>query len=451
MPGHVKSMPHCRHTDLYMFARLNLALLFVASICTPITANASDLITTLKLAKNADPVFLAAKATYNADSQLVAQARADLLPNVSATGDLAQNDLTINNNPLNFNSSRYEFSLRQPLFNWESISELKQAKAEVRKAEAQFSAARQELITRVTVLYFDVLRGNDAVTLAIAEQEAISKQLELAKARLEVGLGTITEVHDSNARYELTVAQLIDAENFLQDARYALAEAIGMLPPKLKILKEDIPLLLPDPPDTKVWTNWAQQQNLVLLAAIADVEIAKRELSVKRAGHLPTLDVVGSHRHADTVGTGGGELITTDNIVKLELKFPIYTGGKTTAFSKEAEFRYQAAIQNMEAVRRNVLRSTRDAFNGIKGDVSRVTALKQAVVAGKSALEAKNIGFEAGIETNIDVLNAQRDLFGSKRDYAQSRYSYVTNLLRLREAAGTLKIQDLEKVNGWLE
>lgn len=373
------------------------------------------------------------------------------MPNVSATGDLAQNDLTVNSNPLNFDSSGYEFSLRQPLFNWESISAFKQAKAEVRKAEAQFSAARQELITRVTVLYFDVLRGNDAVTLAKAEQEAISKQLELAKARLEVGLGTITEVHDSNARYELTIAQLIDAENFLQDTRYALAETIGKLPPKLKVLKESIPLLLPDPPNTKVWTDWANQQNLGLLAAIADVEIARREISVKRAGHLPTLDVVGSHRHADTVDTGGASLNTTDNSVKLEFKLPIYTGGKTTAFSKEAEFRYQAAIQNMEAVRRNALRTTRDAFNGIKGDVSRVTALKQAVVAGESALQAKLIGFEAGIETNIDVLNAQRDLFGSKRDYAQSRYSYVTNLLRLREAAGTLNIKDLEKVNGWLE
>jgi outer membrane protein len=439
------------HIELRMFARISLAPLFIATIVTPIAVNASDLITTLKLAKKADPVFLSAEATYNADSQLVAQARADLLPNVSATGDLAQNDLTVNNNPLNFNSSGYEFSLRQPLFNWESISELKRAKAEVRKAEAQFSAARQELITRVTVLYFDVLRGNDAVTLAKAEQEAISKQLELAKARLEVGLGTITEVHDSSARYELTVAQLIDAENFLQDARYALGEAIGKLPPKLKVLKENVPLLLPDPPNTKVWTDWAQQQNLGLLAAIADVEIARRDLSVKRAGHLPTLDVIGSHRHADTVDGLGANLNTTDNSVKLELKFPIYTGGKVTAFSKEAEYRYQAAIQNMEAVRRNALRTTRDAFNGIKGDVSRVRALKQAVVAGKSALEAKNIGFEAGIETNIDVLNAQRDLFGSKRDYAQSRYSYVINLLRLREAAGTLNIQDLEKVNGWLE
>ena len=147
----------------------------------------------------------------------------------------------------------------------------------------------------------------------------------------------------------------------------------------------------------------------------------------------------------------GGALKSTNNSVKLELTVPIFSGGKTYAQSKEAGYRHQAAIQNMEAVRRNVLRSTQNAFHGIKGDVSRVKALEQAVVAGESALEAKKSGFEAGISSNIDVLNAQRDLFLSKRDYAQSRYSYLLNLLKLKEAAGTLNAKDLENINGWLE
>ncbi|MEE8387313.1 MAG: TolC family outer membrane protein [Acidiferrobacterales bacterium] len=453
MPGHIKLIPPFRLIDAFRSV-CRIRLFFPLTILLfPASAYALDLIEALSLAKKNDPVYLAAAANYQADRQLLGQARADLLPNVSATGNRAQNDKTVDGSPQNFGSSGYTLSLRQPLINWARFEEFRQAKAEVRKAEADYSAARQELIKRLTTLYFDVLSASDTLKLAQSEQEAISEQLELAKARLEVGLGTITEVHDANARYKLAIAQSVDAENLLQDKRQALNEVIGSSPPKLKALKKIIPLLLPDPPNAKDWTDKAQQQNLSLLAATAETEIARRELSVKRAGHLPTLDVVGSHTVSDTVVTFGtkSRQQTTNNSVRLELTVPIFSGGKTYALSKEAKYRHQAAIQNMEAVRRNVFRSTRNAFLGIKGDVSRVKALDQAVVAGESALEAKKSGFEAGISSNIDVLNAQRDLFLSKRDYAQSRYSYLLNLLKLKEAAGILSIKDLEKINGWLE
>jgi len=451
VPGHVKSI---HLFQLINVARVRWWLLISVAFIVPVLpayAYALDLVEALALAQKNDPVFLAAQANYQADQQLLGQARADLLPYVSATANQALNDRVTNGTPLNYDSSGYTLSVRQPLFNWERFAELGQAKVEVRKAEAEYHAAQQELITRLTTLYFDVLSANDALTLARAEKEAISQQLALAKARLEVGLGTITEVHDANARYKLAVAKSFDAENLLQDKRQALGESINVAPSKLKVLKKNFPLLLPDPPDINVWIKKAQEQNLALLAATAETEIARRELSVKRAGHLPTLDVVGSRTYTDTVFTLGTPLKSTNNSLRLELTVPIFSGGKTYKLSTEAKYRYQAATQNLEAVRRNVLRTTRNAFLGIQGDVSRVKALAQAVIAGESALEAKKIGFEAGIETNIDLLNAQRDLYGSKRDYAQSRYSYLLNLLKLRQAVGSLSPKNLEVANGWLE
>lgn len=430
--------------------RFNATVVIFSAFSFPITSGATDLLEVFKLALQKDPVFLAAEATYRADRYLVKQARADLLPNISATANQAQNDKTVNGTPQNFGSSGYTFSVRQTLINWARYEEFRQAKAEVRRAEAVHSAAGQDLIRRVTNLYFNILNASDTLSLSRSEQAAIAKQLELAKARLEVGLGTITEVHDANARHKLAIAQSIDAENLLQDARQALGESVGTSPAELEILKKDIPLLLPDPPKIEHWTDKSRNHNFSLIAAIAETEIARRKLLVNRAGHLPTLDVVGSRTQSDSVDPFGGDLNSTNNSVRIEITVPIFSGGKTHALSGEAKYRYQAAIQNLEAVRRNVFRTTRGAFLGIQGDVSRVSALEQAVIAGESALEAKILGFEAGISSNIDVLNAQRDLFSSKRDYAQSRYSYLLNLLKLKEASGTLDIDDLKKINGWL-
>lgn len=451
MRGHVTLILQSRRIDALRVLRRLFIFVSLAVLFSPATASALNLTEALVLANKSDPVFLAAQANYQADRQRLGQARADLLPNVSATANSAQNDRTVNGSRQTFDSSGYTLSIRQPLINLERFAQFRRARAEVRKTEAEHSAARQELITRLTTLYFDVLSAIDTLTLAQAEKGAISQQLELAQARLEVGLGTITEVHDASARYKLAIAQSLDAENSLQDKRQALSEAIGSAPQKLKVLKKKIPLLLPDPPKVKVWTDKAQQQNLVLLAATAETEIARRELSVKRAGHMPTLDVVGSRTGTDSVYSFGGAYKSTNNSVKLELNVPIFSGGKIYKQSKEAKYRYQAAMQNLEAVRRNVFRTTQNAFRGVQGDVSRVNALEQAVVAGESALEAKKIGFEAGINSNIDVLNAQRDLFLSKRDYAQSRYSYLLNLLKLKEATGNLSANDIEKINEWME
>jgi outer membrane protein len=424
----------------------------ILMVWMPLAANATDLLQALDLAQKNDPVYLAAEANYQADQQLLGQARAGILPSILATANTAKNDYTSSSGNDEFNSSGYGITLRQPLFNWERFAALKQAGAQVRKAETVFSAAKQELIKRVAVLYFAVLSAGDTLGLAEAERTAIAEQLELAKSRLEVGLGTITEVHDARARYELAVAQVLEAQNALEDQREALREAIGMRATALRTLKKTIPLLLPEPADVQQWINKAKEQNLELLAAKDDVEIARRQLSVTRSGYLPSLDVVGSRTHSDSSSTiAGSNINSTNNSVALELSVPILQGGRVYHESKEARFRYDAALQALEGKFRNVVRVSRSAYLGIESEASRVRALAQAVVASESALDAKKTGYEAGINTNVQVLDAQRDLFSARRDYAQARYNYLLNLLQLKEAAGILSAEDIKQINSWLE
>lgn len=418
----------------------------------PLGATAADLLQVLELAQKNDPVFLAAQASYRADRQKLGQARADMLPSLSAAAAMDQNDNTTNSVNRQYDSSSYSIVLRQPLFNWGSLQALRQARAEVRKAEVQFAAANQEMIRRVAGLYFAVLSAGDNLRLAEAEKSAIAEQLQLAKARLDVGLGTITEVHDARARHGLAVARALEARNALEDQREALREAAGVRTERLQELKNTIPLSTPEPDDIRLWIDRAKQQNLEMLAAQQDVEIAKRELSVTRSGYLPSLDVVGSRTHSDTVSTTtGSDQTSTNNQLSVELTIPILQGGKVHYDSKAARYRYHAARKNLEATSRKVVRLSRSAYLGVNSEASRVKALAQAVVASESALEAKKTGFEAGINTNIQVLDAQRDLFSARRDHARARYNYLLNLLSLKEAAGILSVDDIKQINSWLK
>ncbi len=453
MPGRARSIPlwpSISHMSV-LIARRRFVLAVMVFV-VPLTTNAADLLQALELATKHDPVFLAAEANYQAERQKLGQARADVLPSLSATANTARNDNTTNAVNREFDSSGYGITLRQTLFNWEKFASLKQARAEVRKAEAEYSAARQELIKRATVLYFSVLSAGDTLRLTEAEAKAFAQQLELAKSRLEVGLGTVTEVHDARARHEFAVAQALAAKNTLEDQREALRESTGITLKNLRVLKKDIPLLSPEPADIQQWVDKAKEQNLELSAVKEEMEIARRELSVKRSGYLPSLDVVGSRTHLDSVSTTtGSDLKSTNNQIGLELSVPILQGGKVYHETKEARFRYEAARQNLEAKSRNVVRTTRNAYFGIGSEVRRVKALAQAVVASESALDAKKIGYEAGINSNVQVLDAQSDLFSARRDYAQARYNYLLDLLRLKEAAGVLNMDDVKQINSWLE
>ena len=424
------------------------------------SAQAEDLLEAYQLALTSDPRYRAAEFTYLADKQNLQQARAVLRPTINATADRSRIDIETETDTgivsrpagdADINRTVFELTLTQPIYNRALFAGLRQARAEVRRADAQFAAARQDLIIRVAEAYFGLLATLDNVELAGAEKAANARQLEVAEGRLSVGLATITDVHDARARFQLARAQEIEAINEVRDRRQALREITGRVVKTIATVDRKAPLVEPDPPDLNKWVETALTQDPALIAASETASIAREEVKRQRAEHWPTLDLVGSLSDTDedeSIPGPGIEIERTE--IGLQLSVPIYQGGLITSLTKEAAHRYNAAQQDLEAQRRLTERAARAAFLGVTSGVTRIEALRQAVIASESASEAKTEGFEAGINTNLDVLDAQRDLFRARRDLLVASYTYILNLLRLKRAAGIVNKNDLALINRWL-
>jgi len=424
------------------------------------SAQAEDLLEAYQLALTSDPRYRAAEFTYLADKQNLQQARAVLRPTINATADRSRIDIETETDTgivsrpagdADINRTVFELTLTQPIYNRALFAGLRQARAEVRRADAQFAAARQDLIIRVAEAYFGLLATLDNVELAGAEKAANARQLEVAEGRLSVGLATITDVHDARARFQLARAQEIEAINEVRDRRQALREITGRVIRTIATVDRKAPLVEPDPPDLNKWVETALTQDPALIAASETASIAREEVKRQRAEHWPTLDLVGSLSDTDedeSIPGPGIEIERTE--IGLQLSVPIYQGGLITSLTKEAAHRYNAAQQDLEAQRRLTERAARAAFLGVTSGVTRIEALRQAVIASESASEAKTEGFEAGINTNLDVLDAQRDLFRARRDLLVASYTYILNLLRLKRAAGIVNKNDLALINRWL-
>ena len=424
------------------------------------SAQAEDLLEAYQLALTNDPRHRAAESTYLADRQKLQQARAVLRPTINVTADRSRIDLDTETDTgivsrpagdADINRTGFELTLTQPIYDRALFAGLRQARAGVRRADAQFAAARQDLIIRVAEAYFGLLAASDNVGLAGAEKAANAGQLEVAEGRLSVGLATITDVHDARARFQLARAQEIEAINEVRDRRQALREITGRVIKAIATVDRKAPLVEPDPPNLNTWVETALTQDPTLIAAVETARIAREGVERQRAQHWPKLDFVGSHSDTDDDESVTGPGVETERTeIGLQLSVPIYQGGLITSLTKEAAHRYNAAQQDLEAQRRLTERTARAAFLGVTGGVTRIEALRQAVIASESALEAKTEGFEAGINTNLDVLDAQRDLFRAKRDLLDASYTYILNLLRLKRAAGIVSKNDLARINRWL-
>jgi len=438
--------------------------LFTASFSGPVSA--TSLHEVYKLGQLNDPVYLAARANFAADEAILSQARALLLPEIKASGNVERHrdSTTINLGDTgeatsndSYNTSYYEFTLTQPLFNAESFAAFSQARAVVRKAAAELAAAEQSLIKRSAEKYFGLLLAEINLELARSEKIAIGKQLELAEARLGAGLAAITEVHEAKARFQLADANEIEKQNLLEDARESLSELTGRVIPGVNSLREEHPLVPPAPADIDFWARQALEKNFTVLGKQAELDIAREQISLMRAGHYPSLNLVGSQSNGESdsqeaaaLGNPGSTTGTKRNTIGLELKVPLIQGGLVLAKTEEAARRYDAAQQILEQTRRQVKREARAAYLSVSNGSRRVQALKQSVVASESVVEAKKEGFKAGINTNLDVLDAQSELYLAKRDYANARFAYILNLFTLKNAVGSLNETDIEQVNNWL-
>ncbi len=419
-------------------------------------AYGTDLVESYQLALQNDPRINAAEAARFAVGEAKPQSRAQLLPNINFQAEGATNTRETTRSggfPLprteSFSATGYSLNITQPVYRHELIVGLRQADARVAQAEADYQAAEQELVLRVAERYFNVLAAMDNLEFARAEKKAVGRQLEQAKQRFEVGLIAITDVHEAQARYDLTVAEEIRVENQLADARDALREITNQPAKALLPLQDEIPLVAPAPADVEEWVQLAGKQNLQIVSARYGTEIAREEISRQRAGHYPTLDLVASRSNSDVNSRFGSDSET--DTIGLELNLPIFEGGLVNSRTREARYRFDEAKQNLIEQRRTALRQTRDAYLGVLAGISRVKALKQAVISNEKALEATNAGFEVGTRTIVDVLLSQRELFRAQRDYANSRYEYILETLRLKQAAGILADTDIKAINQWLE
>jgi outer membrane protein len=343
----------------------------------------------------------------------------------------------------------YTLTLTQPLFRQQNWLQYRQAGHQVRQADATLGQAYQDLIVRVAQAYFDVLAAQDTLGLVRAQKEAISEQLAQAKRNFEVGTATITDTHEAQARFDLVAAQEIAAQNDLESKRRTLQLLTGREPGELKTLRADVKLSPPNPPDMQSWVELAERQAYPVQIQEAAAEVAALEARRNSAAHLPTLDFVATHgqtgQSATTETSVGRD--TTTTLIGLQLAMPLYQGGALNSREREAAALSLKAKEDLENARRNSALATRQNFLAVANGVAQITALEQALVSSQSALDSNKLGYEVGVRINIDVLNAQQQLFSTRRDLAVARYNTITNHLRLKAAAGSLREEDLEEVN----
>jgi len=415
-------------------------------------ATAANLMDVYRDALANDPQYAAARANRLAGAERTEQGRAGLLPTVGFTANTVWNDSEFNGVPRQYNSNAYELRLTQPLLRWQNWLSYDQGKLQTAQAEAQFVQAGHDLVLRVTQAYFDVQVAAESLRTIRAQKTAISQQLELAKKSYEVGTATITDTHEAQSRYDLALAQEIAGENDLEIKRRALQAITGKEYAELDALKPDAALSPPQPADMQQWVENAEKGNPAVLAQQAAAEIAAREADKSQAGHLPTVDLVATsgRNRAGFSATTGNKSEVQANTVGLFLTVPLYQGGSISSRARETAAQRDAARATLDAARRSAAQSTRQAYLGVASGLSQVKALQAAVVSSQAALDSNRLGYQVGVRINIDVLNAEQQLYSTQRDLAKARYDTVQAQLRLKAAVGSLADADVQEVGALL-
>jgi outer membrane protein len=422
-------------------------------------AQCADLLGLYREARLQDARFAAAKAQYIGAQERLPQGRALLLPNVSLDAGASWNRLDIEYDAGTFPSGQREYrahnygvTVVQPLYRRQNSLLYEQAKTQVKQAETQLTLAAQELIVRVAQAYFDILQARANLATIQSQKTAVGEQLEQAKRNFIVGTATITDQREAQARYDLVVAQEIGARNALEVAQRALEILLGRpVEEPLAGLLLPITLNAPQPVDMRAWVEQAFETSLEVRLAREALELAQQELERARAGHLPTLDAVGSltQNYQGSSGFGVGS-DTRAAVIGLQLNVPLYQGGAIRSRTREAAAAQERARQELESARRVAAQRTREAFLGVTSGLAQISALEQAVASTQLQLEATKLGQEVGVRTAVDVLNAEQQLAVAQRDLYQAIYATILNQLRLKAAVGTLGENDLADVNALL-
>jgi len=436
-----------------------IASVFVGLACvaTSTLAKADDLLQMYQQALMNDPVVLKASAQYLSSQEIIEQTRAQLLPKLSGYAQISEassesfddgmtNDTDVSN-------TQYGLTLSMQLYHHDTWLNLDNAKKTAHQADIAYQIAKQDLIVRVTNAYFGLLSAKDDLEFAEAQKVAIERQLEQTKQRFSVGLTAITDVHEAQAEYDDSVTQVIVAQNNIYNAEEALRVITNVYPREVSTLNTTrFSASRPNPDNVDSWQQTAEAKSLDLISTKISMDIAKKDISIARAGHLPTLDLSGSYRNSE-------DDVTFNNLpevhrpgldshsIGIQLNVPIYSGGAVSSQVRQAQHNYVAASQDMALSYRSVVQNTRNAYNTVIATVSAIRALEQSVLSSEKALEATEAGFEVGTRTIVDVLNSTRNLYDSKRNLSSTRYNYINSVLALKRAGGTLSENDVKDIN----
>jgi outer membrane protein len=456
-------------------------LSIVLACCLAVsTAPAADLLAVYQRALQNDPQLKEAEANRLAALESKPQALAALLPQLAGSGTVSRekdagesNQVeTVQENGQNFSESfpfngrvtttthKYGVDLSQNIFNWGNWVALKKADAQVAQAEADYGAAQQDLMARVSQRYFDVLAAQDDLDAQRGNLESVNRQLEQAERRYEVGLIAVTDVQEARAAHDSGAAAVIASKRQLASSEELLREITGDAFDYLARPMEPFELATPDPSSEDRWVEMALQQNLSLVSSRLAADIARENVSSARSGHFPTLDLVasryknssgGDYVNANNTPYGSTSLDQYQNVIGLQFSIPIYSGGLVSSQVRQAVYLHRAAKERVERVARQTEHDARDAYLGVLSEISHVKALRRAVESNATALNATESGYEAGRRTAVDVLESRRLWIQARTDYSRSRYDYMINVVKLQQAAGVLSEQTLARLNALLK
>jgi outer membrane protein len=444
---------HSRHRKL-LPAALALAALAGAH---PARAAGADLLSITRDALLNDPTFASARFLQLATAEVEPQARSNLLPNLTVSVADTANRLDYRSTEVSlqetFNAWGPSLNLSVPIYNaqyWESLT---QAKLTVKQSEAQLEQARTDLLLRVVQAYFDVLASQDALAALRENKKAVSEQLAQAKREFEVGTKTIVDTHEAKARYDQIDAQEQVARGDLAVKQSALRAIVGHDAGEIAALRDPVELSPPQPNDIESWARNAESGNYSVLAARAGSEIAHYEVKRARDAYLPTVNLTGSvgYQKSDHGSLYlGGQDSQTNSTLGITLTVPVFTGGYVQSKVREAHVREDKAGQDLELARRTAAQAARQAYTGVDYGLAQVQALESAEISAKTQVDSTRLGYQVGVRINLDVLNANTQLFNTERDLKKARYDFLVNGLKLKAAAGALVDRDIEVVNALL-
>lgn len=437
--------------------RLKLLTLALALTALPLSGHSEDLLDAYREARANDPVLAQSDATRLSTGEGVTQARALLLPQLSAglTFNQYSGDNTKDVSGGHSRSRAESATLNQSVLDLSKWAGLKTARSQSDAQDELYQAALQNLYVRVTQAYFGVLTAQDSLTFNKANEEAYRQSYEQADQRFKVGLAAITDVYQAKSYYELAKAQTIAAENSLNDAKEALRQITGQPVGELKKLRDDLPMDAPSPSDPNTWVEEALKHNPNVLSQQYTVEAAEHSISAARAGHLPTVNATVTRGQTSAWTENGGVVFPGNGrwgtTAGLTLSVPIFAGGGTQSRVRQTIYERDAAQDSLESTRRQVARDTLNYYRSVGAGILQVQANRASVESGQKALEATRAGFDVGTQTMLNVLNAIQTLTQAQSSYSQARHAFILNKLQLKQAAGTIDMPDLEAVNALLQ